>query len=37
MKLGLQLNSFDWNGGPERFSATLREISRTAEEAVSTV
>lgn len=33
MKLGLQLNSFDWNGGPERFSATLREISRTAEEA----
>lgn len=33
MKLGLQLNSFDWNGGPERFGATLAEIARAAEEA----
>lgn len=33
MKLGLQLNSFDWNGGPERLGTTLGEISRTAEEA----
>lgn len=33
MKLGLQLNSFDWNGGPERFGATLTDIARTAEEA----
>ena len=33
MKLGLQLNSFDWAGGPERFRATLFEIARTAEEA----
>lgn len=33
MKLGLQLNKFDWTGGPERFGATLAEIARTAEEA----
>lgn len=33
MKLGLQLNSFDWTGGPEGFRATLREIAGTAEEA----
>ena len=33
MKLGLQLNSFDWTGGPERFGATLIEIASTAEEA----
>lgn len=32
MKLGLQLNSFDWMGGPERFGATLVEIASTAEE-----
>ena len=31
MKLGLQLNSFDWTGGPERFGATLTEIARAAE------
>jgi F420-dependent oxidoreductase-like protein len=33
MKLGLQLNSFDWNGGPERFGRTLADIARSAEEA----
>jgi F420-dependent oxidoreductase-like protein len=33
MKLGLQLNSFDWTGGPERFGSTLVDIARTAEEA----
>ena len=32
MKLGLQLNSFDWTGGPERFGATLAEIAGAAEE-----
>ena len=33
MKLGLQLNSFDWNGGPEWFGRNLAEIGRVAEEA----
>ena len=33
MKLGLQLNSFDWNGGPERFARTLTNIAQAAEEA----
>ena len=33
MKLGLQLNSFDWNGGSERFGRTLANIGRVAEEA----
>jgi F420-dependent oxidoreductase-like protein len=33
VKLGVQLNSFDWTGGPERFATTLVEIARTAEEA----
>ena len=33
MKLGLQLNSFDWNGGPVRFGRTLADIARSAEEA----
>src|SRR5215211_1388992 len=33
MKLGLQLNRFDWAGGSERFSVTLAEIARIAEEA----
>ncbi|CAN5770605.1 hypothetical protein BH18ACT11_BH18ACT11_27150 [soil metagenome] len=33
MKLGLQFNSFDWNGGPEQFGGKLAEISRVAEEA----
>jgi alkanesulfonate monooxygenase SsuD/methylene tetrahydromethanopterin reductase-like flavin-dependent oxidoreductase (luciferase family) len=33
VKLGLQLNSFDWTGGPEGFRAALREIAGTAEEA----
>ncbi len=33
MRLGLQLNSFDWNGGPERFARTLANIARAAEEA----
>jgi F420-dependent oxidoreductase-like protein len=33
MKLGLQLNSFDWNGGPGRFGRNLADIGRTAEQA----
>ena len=33
MKLGLQLNSFDWDGGPERFGTNLANIARAAEEA----
>ena len=33
MKLGLQLNSFDWTGGPERFDRTLANIAQAAEEA----
>jgi F420-dependent oxidoreductase-like protein len=33
VKLGLQLNSFDWTGGAERYRATLTEIARTAEDA----
>jgi F420-dependent oxidoreductase-like protein len=33
VKLGLQLNSFDWIGGPERFGAMLIEIAVAAEEA----
>jgi len=33
MKLGLQLNSFDWTGGAELLGATLAEIARTAEDA----
>ena len=33
MKLGLQLNSFGWMGGPERFGSTLVDIARTAKEA----
>src|SRR5918997_2239940 len=32
MKLGLQLNGFDWEGGPAHFGATLAEIARAAEE-----
>ena len=32
MKLGLQLNSFDWDGGPARFGDTLAEIARSAED-----
>jgi F420-dependent oxidoreductase-like protein len=31
VKLGLQLNSFDWNGGLERFGSNLMDIARTAE------
>ena len=31
MRLGLQLNSFDWNGGPELFGRTLADIGRVAE------
>jgi F420-dependent oxidoreductase-like protein len=31
VKLGLQLNSFDWDGGPERFGRTLVDIAWTAE------
>jgi len=33
VKLGLQLNSFDWTGGPERFDRTLANIAQAAEEA----
>ncbi len=33
MKLGLILNSFDWNGGPQRFGEVLASIARAAEEA----
>jgi F420-dependent oxidoreductase-like protein len=33
VKLGLQLNSFDWDGGSERFGRTLANIGRAAEEA----
>ena len=33
MKLGLQLNSFDWTGDPDRFADTLAEMARTIEEA----
>jgi F420-dependent oxidoreductase-like protein len=33
MKLGVQLNSFDWNGGPEQFGVTLARIARATEEA----
>jgi F420-dependent oxidoreductase-like protein len=33
MKLGLQLNSFDWTGGPERFGTNLADIAHAAEEA----
>src|SRR5215207_7508273 len=33
MKLGVQLNSFDWEGGPERFATRLAEIARASEEA----
>jgi F420-dependent oxidoreductase-like protein len=33
MKLGLQLNGFDWAGGPERFGPTLVEVAQAAEEA----
>ena len=33
MKLGIQLNSFDWKGGPERFAKNLADIGRVAEEA----
>jgi F420-dependent oxidoreductase-like protein len=31
VKLGLQLNSFDWNGGLERFGSNLMDIARSAE------
>jgi F420-dependent oxidoreductase-like protein len=33
MKLGLQLNSFDWSEGPERIGRDLADIGRAAEEA----
>ena len=32
MKLGLQLNSFDWAGGTEQFGGKLAQIGRVAEE-----
>ncbi len=33
MRLGLQLNSFDWRGGPGQFASNLVDIGRAAEEA----
>jgi F420-dependent oxidoreductase-like protein len=33
MKLGVQLNSFDWSGGPGRFGRNLADIGTIAEEA----
>ena len=33
MKLGLQLNSFDWVGGPKAFASVLAEIAHASEEA----
>ena len=33
MKLGLQINSFDWQGGSARLGLTLAEIARAAEAA----
>jgi F420-dependent oxidoreductase-like protein len=33
MKLGVQLNSFDWTGGPGQFGRNLADIGKTAEEA----
>jgi F420-dependent oxidoreductase-like protein len=33
VKLGLQLNGFDWDGGPNRFASALAEIAQAAEEA----
>jgi F420-dependent oxidoreductase-like protein len=33
VKLGVQLNSFDWVGGPRTFALKLAEIARAAEEA----
>src|SRR5215212_7377752 len=33
MRLGLQLNNFDWDGGPACFADTLTEIAGAAEEA----
>jgi F420-dependent oxidoreductase-like protein len=32
MKLGVQLNSFDWSGGPGRFGRNLADIGTIAEE-----
>jgi F420-dependent oxidoreductase-like protein len=33
MRLGVQLNSFDWSAGPDRFGRNLAQIGRVAEEA----
>lgn len=33
MKLGLQLNGFDWDAGPKRLASTLAETAQAAEEA----
>src|SRR5438876_1057712 len=33
MKLGLQVPSFTWPGGPEQIGSTLARIARTAEDA----
>jgi alkanesulfonate monooxygenase SsuD/methylene tetrahydromethanopterin reductase-like flavin-dependent oxidoreductase (luciferase family) len=32
MKIGLQIVSFKWSGGPEQIGPTLAEIARTADE-----
>jgi len=34
VKLGLQIPSFTWPGGPEQIGPTLARIARTADEAV---
>jgi F420-dependent oxidoreductase-like protein len=33
VKLGVQLNSFDWSGGPERLARNLTDIAQAAEDA----
>ena len=33
MRLGIQINSFDWEGGPERFGNNLVDIAGAVEEA----
>jgi len=33
MRLGIQINNFDWEGGPERFGNNLVDIAGAAEEA----
>ncbi len=37
MKLGVQLNSFDWTGGPERFGRNLADIGMGIETVIGFV